>query len=203
MTRARLAHGWVLYWERPGDTHLVEEFVRPALRAVPETMAAQIGYCEVRLGIAEPEVASRWTETPEGIEIEVGIEGVEAHDLAMEVLTCLGQALWETAETTQRKSYLGLLRSELGAGVEGEIDEGALDEKRQLLSSPVLASSRRQLVRYARASFSETAAEYVHCLWHEVTVRTGSEHLPAEWLRRRLELFTSWYPPDRGYRLFG
>jgi hypothetical protein len=32
------------------------------------------------------------------------------------------------------------------------------------------------------------AAEYVHCLWHDVTIRTGEEYLPAPQLRRRLEL---------------
>jgi hypothetical protein len=34
-----------------------------------------------------------------------------------------------------------------------------------------------------------------------VEVVSGPEHLPAQQLRRRLELFSSWFPPDRGHRL--
>ncbi len=85
----------------------------------------------------------------------------------------------------------------------GEIDEQALEEKRSLLASRVHARSRRQLARYGRAAFAGTTAEYVHCLWHDVTVRTGPDHLPAPQLRRRLELLAGWFAPDRGYRLFG
>ena len=45
--------------------------------------------------------------------------------------------------------------------------------------------------RFARSSFAATVAEYVRCFWHDVT---GSEHLPALWLRRRLELIVRWLP---------
>ena len=44
--------------------------------------------------------------------------------------------------------------------------------------------------------------QYIHSLWHDVTVRTSEEHLPAQWLRRRLEFLARWFPPDRGHRLF-
>jgi hypothetical protein len=94
------------------------------------------------------------------------------------------------------------LSAEIEAGVSGEIDEEALAEKRALLGSRVSARSRRRLERYARASFAGTAAEYIHCLWHDVTVRSGPEHLPAPWLRRRLQMLAGWFPPNRGYRLF-
>jgi len=35
-----------------------------------------------------------------------------------------------------------------------------------------------------------------------VEVRSGPDYLPAPQLRRRLELLSLWFPPDRGYRLF-
>jgi hypothetical protein len=84
------------------------------------------------------------------------------------------------------------------AGVTGEIDEDGLQAKRELLSSRVAARSMRCLQRYAGVSFASTAAEYIHCMWHDVTVRSGLEHLPAEWLRERLEFMVRCFPPDRG-----
>jgi hypothetical protein len=119
----------------------------------------------------------------------------------MELLLCLGQALWQKLNPGQLKAYWLLLRSELLAGISGEIDEDALREKRALLGGHISATSDRRLGRYGLASFAGTAAEYVHCLWHDVSVVTGPEHLPAQQLWRRLELLSIWFPPDRGHQL--
>jgi hypothetical protein len=199
----RLAHGWELV-RGPGlSDALVREFVRPSVRAVPSTMARRLGSCRISLPVeVAANVASRWTMTEGGLEISVTTEGTEDHDIAMELLLCLGQALWEKLSDAELRAYWILLSDETGAGIEGEIDEQALEEKRSLLTSRSHAASLRRLARYGRASFAGSAAEYVHCLWHEVTVRTGPDHLPAAELRRRLELLARWFPPDRGYRLF-
>jgi ferric-dicitrate binding protein FerR (iron transport regulator) len=88
------------------------------------------------------------------------------------------------------------------ANISGEMDEQALDSKRLLQEDRAHARDPRCLERYGIASFAATAAEYVHCLWHDVTIRTGEEYLPAPQLRRRLELLARWFPPDRAYALF-
>ena len=152
--------------------------------------------------LGSPDVASRWTVTGRGMEISVATAGKDEHDVAMEVLICLGQALWERLPPSQRKGYWLLLDAEIRAGTTGEIDEEALAEKRALLASRFSAASGRRLERYGGASFAGTAAEYIHCLWHDVEVRSGPDYLPAPQLRRRLELLSRWFPPDRGYRLF-
>lgn len=200
----RLGHGWRLAsaWEAPAD--VIREFVRPALRAVPGSIATRLGVCRIRLAarLEDADPASQWSQSEAGLEIAVATGGIEGHDVAMELLLCLGQALWERAGPRNREAYLKLLWEEIEAGVCGEIDEEALREKSRLLASRVAASSRRRLEAYARASFAGTVAEYIHCLWHDVTVRSGPDYLPAERLRRRLELMAGWFPPDRGYRLF-
>ena len=205
MGTRRLAHGWELT-DQPGlSPHLVAELIRPALRAVPAALAARLGACRIWLPseLENPDLSSRWTQTGERLEIEVATEGTEEHDVAMELLLCLGQALWETAGPGDRAAYLKLLLEEIEAEVSGEIDEQALREKRLALASRLSARSRRRLERYACASFAGTVAEYVHCLWHDVTIRTGPDYLSAPWLRRRLETLARWFPPGRGYRLFG
>jgi hypothetical protein len=128
--------------------------------------------------------------------------GFEDHDIAIEVLVCLGQALWGRLSDAELCAYWMVLRDEIDSGVEGEIDEQALDEKRSLFASRPNAKSVQHLESYGCASFAGTAAEYVHSLWHDVSIRIGPDYLPAEALRRRLELVARWFPPDRGYRLF-
>ena len=120
----------------------------------------------------------------------------------MELLLCLGQALWQRLSPEQLQAYWQLLDSEFQAGISGEIDEDALGEKQALLASRISATSDRRLERYGRASFAGTAAEYVHSLWHDVEVVSGPEHLPAQQLGRRLELLSGWFPPDRGHKLY-
>ena len=97
----------------------------------------------------------------------------------MELLLCLGQGLWERLSDGEFRAYWALLGDEIGMGIEGEIDEQALEEKRSLAGSRSRANTVKRLERYGRASFAGTVAEYVHSLWHEVTVRTGPEYLPV------------------------
>lgn len=198
-----LAHGWTLLQSPVLSASLLREFIRPAIRAVPSSMASRLGFCRISLPAeADPAVSSRWTETGSGLEVFVMAGEGPDHDLAMEMLLCLGQALWERLSDAECRAYWLLLAREIRDGIQGEIDEQALEEKRCLMASRLHARSSRQLARYGRASFAGTAAEYVHCLWHDVTARTGPDYLPAPQLRRRLELLAGWFPPERGYRLF-
>lgn len=199
----RLAHGWTLVRGPSMSAVLVREFIRPAVRAVPSSMAQRLGSCRISL---PPEVAagvaSRWTITKGGLDVSVTTAGVEDHDVAMELLLCLGQGLWERLTDGELHAYWTLLYDEIGMGIEGEIDEQALQGKRSLVESRPHGNNMKRLTRYGCASFAGTVAEYVHCLWHEVTVRRGPDYLPVLPLRRRLELLAAWFPPNRGYRLF-
>jgi hypothetical protein len=199
----RLAHGWTLSRGSDMSRPLVRDFIRPAVRAVPSSLALRLGACRISLPAeVSPDAASRWTMTDGGLAVSVTTSGIEEHDVAMELLLCLGQALWERLSDAELRAYWMLLCDEIGAGIEGEIDEQALEEKRSLYDRRSHASIAGRLARYGCASLAGTAAEYVHCLWHEVTVRTGPDFLPAQPLRRRLELMARWFPPDRGHRLF-
>ncbi|MCE5311062.1 MAG: hypothetical protein LLG20_25775 [Acidobacteriales bacterium] len=196
--RQRLAHGWSVACGPDVSATLVREFVRPAVRALPSTMARRLGCCRIFLrAAADSSVTSQWTETEVGLDVSVMTGGCDDHDAAMELLLCFGQALWLKLSDAELRAYWNLLDGELTEEITGEIDEQALEEKHALL-----AGIRRRLGRYGGASFAGTAAEYVHCLWHDVTIRTGRDYLPAPQLRRRLELLARWFPPDRGYRLF-
>ena len=182
---------------------VIADFVRPAIGAVPSAMAARLGRCRVVVAprFDDPAWTSQWSGTQTTLDISVAAGG-EEHDVAMDVLICLGQALWEKTTRAEREAFWRLLEVEISQGVSGEIDEDALEAKRLLLANRANARSARRLEEYGQAAFAATAAEYVHCLWHDVTVRAGAEFLPPEQLRARLRLFERWFPPDRGYRLF-
>lgn len=200
----RIAHGWQLCASREISETLISDFILPAVHSVPPRMARQLGRCRVSVveDLGRPSVASRWTATDLELKISLATAGREGHDIALELLVCLGKALWEKLNYSQHKAYWLLLDDEISAGTPGEIDEDALKQKRLLLSNPNSAGSSRRLERYGSASFAGIVAEYVHCLWHDVTVRTGPAFLPARQLRRRLELLACWYPAGRGHRLF-
>ncbi len=199
----RLAHGWTLI-SSPGTSRtLVRDFIRPSARAVPSSVARRLGICRVLIpGETKPDETSRWLWTEAAMEVSGAAAGIDEHDVALELLLCLGQALWEKLSDAERRPYWNLLDEEIRAGVEGEIDEQALEAKRHLFKGRAQASNAVALRRYGRASFAGTTAEYVHCLWHEVTVRSGRDYLPSSALRRRLEFMARRFPPDRGYRLF-
>jgi hypothetical protein len=202
-SRSRLAHGWVLNCESGVSAALIQQFISPAVRAVPSSMARRLGPCRVLLlSQMEAGVTSRWSTTANGLEVSVAVAGCEDHDVATELLVCLGQALWERLADAEVRAYWILLRHEIDSGTEGEIDEQALEEKRSLFVGRSHANSNQELEKYGRASFAGTAAEYAHCLWHDTSIRTGRDYLPAAALRRRLELLARWFPPNRGYRLF-
>jgi hypothetical protein len=200
-----IAHGWQLSIGPELPHELIREFIMPAIRAIPTEMARQIGACPVSVvaDLGGPDLVSQRIDSPDGVEICVATEGKkEEHDIAMEVLLCLAQALWEKLTPDQLRAYWQLLDAEFQAAVKGEIDDEALTKKRMLLRNRFSARSRGRLQRYGCASFSGTAAEYVHCLWHDVNVVSGIEHLPALQLQRRLELLARWFPPNAGYRLY-
>lgn len=199
----RLAHGWRVARASSASEVFVREFLRLAVRAVPGSMARRLGFCRIYLlAGADPAMTSQWTETGAGLDVSIMTTGCDDHDAGMELLLCFGQALWEKLSDAERRSYWNLLDQEISQAITGEIDEPALEEKRALLASRASAGSRKRLERYGCASFAGTAAEYIHCLWHDVTIRDGADFLPAKQLRRRLELLARWFPPDRGYHLF-
>src|SRR5450759_4197388 len=128
-----LAHGWTLVRGPSMSAALVREFIRPAVRAVPSSMAGRVGSCRISL----PEevaagVASQWTVADDGLKVSVTTAGCEEHDVAMELLLCLGQVLWERLPDGELRAYWMLLGDEISLGIEGEIDEQVLEEKRGL-----------------------------------------------------------------------
>src|SRR5438270_46899 len=110
----RLAHGWILSHHSGASETLKREFIRPAVRAAPSSLAHRLGSCRISLlPEIEAGVSSRWKTTTGGLEVSIATEGVEDHDIAMELLLCLGQALWEKLSDAEIRAYWTLLSDEI------------------------------------------------------------------------------------------
>ncbi len=133
----------------------------------------------------------------------LGIKDAEVADCHYTLFNALAALLSDrwTAET--QESYFRLLREELGAEVHGEVDERSWHLKQALVRRQANVRKETKLFRdYARQSFEDTMTLYLHGICCDIDVDTGPRQMPSRYLRRRLELFESLYPPPEGYAVF-
>ena len=102
------------------------------------------------------------------------------------------------AETQER--FYRTIREELSAEVHGEVDEKSWHLKQALLRRQTNVRKETKLFReYARQAFEDTLTLYLHGTCCDIDVETGPRQMPSRYLRRRLELLMSLYPPPEGY----
>jgi hypothetical protein len=100
-------------------------------------------------------------------------------------------------------SYRGLIRDELRALVHGEVDDDSWQAK-QILIRRQSNTNRESPVfgEYVRQSFIDTLTLYLHGICCDIDVETGPRQLPSRYLRKRLTLLKSLFPPPAGYSVF-
>jgi hypothetical protein len=100
-----------------------------------------------------------------------------------------------------RDGYYGLLRSELAAKVNGEVDEKSWRLKQALLRKPA-SKEGKTFKEYGRQSFEDTLTLYLHGICCDIDVETGPRQLPSRHLRKRLEFLQLQFPPPAGHAVF-
>jgi hypothetical protein len=96
-----------------------------------------------------------------------------------------------------------LLREELSAEVHGEVDESSWLLKQKLMLRPL--ATRKEgtpFKNYARQSFEDTMTLYLHGICCDIDVETGPRQLPSRFVRKRLELLKTLFPPPEGHAVF-
>ena len=102
-------------------------------------------------------------------------------------------------EETQERFYR-TIREELSAEINGEVDEKSWHLKQALLRRQTNVRKETKLFReYARQAFEDTLTLYLHGTCCDIDVETGPRQMPSRYLRRRLELLMSLFPPPEGY----
>jgi hypothetical protein len=116
---------------------------------------------------------------------------------------CLAQLVADHWSTEAQQQYSALLREELNAKVNGEVDEGSWRLK-QLIVRRYSATRRetKAFQEYAKQSFIDTLTLYLHGICCDIDVETGPRQLPSRHLRKRLVLLRTLYAPPEGYPVF-
>jgi hypothetical protein len=109
----------------------------------------------------------------------------------------------DTWQFGTRESFCQQLREELRAEVHGEVDERSWHLKQSLVRRQTNIRKETKLFRdYARQAFEDTLTLYLHGTCCDIDVETGPRQMPSRYLRKRLELLFSLYPPPQGYAVF-
>jgi hypothetical protein len=129
-----------------------------------------------------------------------GIKDIEVADYHYQFYNALAALLADRWPQEVQERFHRTIREELTAEVHGEVDERSWHLKQSLLRRQSNVRKETKLFReYARQAFEDTMTLYLHGTCCDIDVETGPRQMPSRYLRRRLELLLSLYPPAEGY----
>ncbi len=109
----------------------------------------------------------------------------------------------DTWSTDAAARYKAMIREELTAGIHGEVDDESWQAKQSLLRRQTnVKRDSPMLAEYLRQSLIDTLTLYLHGICCDIDVETGPRQLPGRYLRKRLALLKSLFPPPSGYAVF-
>ncbi len=132
--------------------------------------------------------------------LALGIKEIEVADYHYQFYNALAALVADRWSPDVQERFYRTIREELNAEVHGEVDEKSWHLKQALLRRQTNVRKETKLFReYARQSFEDTLTLYLHGTCCDIDVETGPRQMPSRYLRRRLELLISLFPPPDGY----
>ena len=129
-----------------------------------------------------------------------GIKDIEVADYHYQFYNAVAALVADHWNDEVQERFYRAIREELSAEVHGEVDEKSWHLKQALLRRQTNVRKETKLFReYARQSFEDTLTLYLHGTCCDIDVETGPRQMPSRYLRRRLELLLSLFPPPEGY----
>jgi hypothetical protein len=130
----------------------------------------------------------------------LGIKDIEVADYHYQFYNALSGLIASRWTADMQERFHRTIREELGAEIHGEVDEKSWHLKQALLRRQTNVRKETKLFReYALQAFEDTLTLYLHGTCCDIDVETGPRQMPSRYLRRRLELLMSIYPPPEGY----
>lgn len=115
----------------------------------------------------------------------------------------LASLMADRATERDMSEFSALLREELASDVHGEVDEDSWQLKQAVVRRQGVTRKENKAFRdYVRQAFIDTLTLYLHGICCDIDVETGPRQLPSRFLRRRLQLMNSLFPPPEGYAVF-
>src|SRR3954454_20977615 len=132
--------------------------------------------------------------------LALGVKEIEVDDYHYQLYNALAAVVADRLPQSVQERFHRTIREELSAEVHGEVDEKSWHLKQALLRRQTNVRKETKLFRdYARQAFEDTLTLYLHGTCCDIDVETGPRQMPSRYLRRRLELLISLYPPPEGY----
>jgi len=130
----------------------------------------------------------------------LAIKDMEVADYHYQFYNSLAAVVADRWSQDVQERFFRTIREELSAEVHGEVDEKSWHLKQALLRRQTNVRRETKLFReYARQAFEDTLTLYLHGTCCDIDVDTGPRQMPSRYLRRRLELLISLFPPPEGY----
>jgi hypothetical protein len=132
--------------------------------------------------------------------LALGTRDIEVADYHYQFYNALAAVMAGRWPPEMQERFYRTIREELSAEVHGEVDEKSWHLKQALLRRQKNVRKETKLFReYARQAFEDTLTLYMHGTCCDIDVETGPRQMPGRYLRRRLELLISLFPPPEGY----
>jgi hypothetical protein len=132
--------------------------------------------------------------------VALGIKEIEVADYHYRFYNALASVVTEHWPEDMQDRFYRTIREELSAEIHGEVDEKSWHLKQALVRRQTNVRKETKLFReYGRQAFEDTLTLYLHGTCCDIDVDTGPRQMPSRYLRRRLELLMSLFPPPEGY----
>jgi len=132
--------------------------------------------------------------------LALGVKDIEVADYHYRFYNSLAAMVVDHSSQEIQERFHRTIREELSAEVHGEVDEKSWHLKQALLRRQTNVRKETKLFReYARQAFEDTLTLYLHGTCCDIDIETGPRQMPSRYLRRRLELLVSIFPPPDGY----
>jgi hypothetical protein len=139
-------------------------------------------------------------DSSDGTVLALGVKDIEVADYHYQFYNALAAVVADRWSSDVQERFFRTLREELSAEIHGEVDEKSWHLKQALLRRQTNVRKETKLFReYARQSFEDTLTLYLHGTCCDIDVETGPRQMPSRYLRRRIELLISLFPPPEGY----
>jgi hypothetical protein len=146
------------------------------------------------------QIAFSAREIDDAVVLALAVRDLEIADYHYQFYNALSGVVAERWSQEVQERFFRTIREELSAEVHGEVDEKSWHLKQALVRRQTNVRKETKLFReYARQAFEDTLTLYLHGTCCDIDVETGPRQMPSRYLRRRIELLMSLFPPPDGY----